>query len=225
MARSRDRRVRRVAQAEDGPVARIAEPEALDRFDADLMRPLLKLSNLFGRPFFSHFAERYDLTRNDVRVLMTVADMSEAAAHEVSRSTGMHPMNVSRSVARLRRQGRIAERSDPSNRRRKILTPTAAGWDLTARLRPHIKVVSQFLFASLSEPEAEVLSRLVGRLVERLESVDLSSGDMLDAEALALDVRTDLEASADEPQRVRPAFGRSRRPLSAGRRASQRPGG
>ena len=187
-----------------------------------LLRRLLKLSNLIGRPFFSHFAERFDLTRNDIRVLLTLGEMSEAAAHEVCRVTGMHPMNVSRSVARLRRQGRITERADLSNRRRKILTPTAVGWDINARLKPHVAVTAEFLFASLSELEAEFLNRLVGRLVERLEGVDLNSPVLLDTDVLAGDIRVDVEASADGDKAAHARRG-AKRAVSAGRRASPHP--
>jgi len=204
------------SEAEDGGRA-APEPDVL-------LRRLLKLSNLIGRPFFSHFAEPFDLTRNDIRVLLTLAEMSEAAAHEVCRVTGMHPMNVSRSVARLRRQGRITERSDPSNRRRKILTPTAVGWDLNARLKPHVAVTAEFLFASLSELEAEFLNRLVGRLVERLEAVDLNSRDLLDADVLAKEISVDVEASADGDKAAR-ARRKAKRAISAGRRAPPRQAG
>lgn len=158
----------------------------------NLLYRLLKLSNLIGRPFFTHFAVRYDLTMNELRVLMTLGSMSEAASHELCDATGMHPMNVSRSVARLRRQGRIIERSDPSNRRRKILTPTPEGWALYRRLTPHVKVLSQFLFDSLSQQEAELLARLLGRLTERLEAVDLNSPLLIDARALADDAASDV---------------------------------
>ena len=47
---------------------------------ASLLYRLLKLSNLIGRPFFAHFADRYDLTMNDLRVLMTLAPLEEAAS-------------------------------------------------------------------------------------------------------------------------------------------------
>src|SRR3569833_1089008 len=85
----------------------LGEPR-LDSAYPRLLRQLLKLSNLVGRPFFTHFAERYDLTMNDARVLMALASERQAASHELCDATGMHPMNVSRSVARLRRQGRLA---------------------------------------------------------------------------------------------------------------------
>ena len=171
-----------------------AGPEAVDRFapagsgeghwQPDMLYRLLKLSNLIGRPFFAHFSDRYDLTMNDLRVLMTLGPMGEAASHELCQITGMHPMNVSRSVARMRRQGRIAERSDPTNRRRKILTPTDAGQDLYERLVPHVKVIAEFLFDTLSAEEAEALSRLVDKLSRKLESVDLNSSALIDVEAL-----------------------------------------
>jgi DNA-binding MarR family transcriptional regulator len=185
--------------------------------EADLVRILTKLSNLVGRPFFSHFAERYDLTRNDVSLLMTLAEMGEAAAHELCRASGMHPMNVSRSVARLRRQGRITERTDPANRRRKILALTAAGADVDAHLRPHVKAMGAFLCTSLTELEADVLTKLLRRLIERLAPLDLNSPALLDLGAMEQQVTADVEASAEAaPARKRkPQRGAARVPASS----------
>jgi DNA-binding MarR family transcriptional regulator len=181
-----------------------------------LVRTLSKLSNLVGRPFFSHFADRYDLTRNDVDVLLTIVEMRRTAAHELCRATGMHPMNVSRSVARLRRQGRVSERSDPANRRRKILEPTAEGLDLAARLKPHVKAMSDFLCASLTELEADFMAKLLRRLIERLQAVDLNSPILLDQAAL----------DRDEAERDGPGDGAGPAPpISAEARVSPRPAG
>ena len=163
---------------------------------ASLLYRLLKLSNLIGRPFFAHFADRYDLTMNDLRVLMTLAPMEEAASHELCQVTGMHPMNVSRSVARLRLQGRVAERSDPANRRRKILSLTPAGTTLYGKLTPHVKVLTEFLFEPLTEPEAELLGKLTDVLTKRLEAVDLNSPLLIDAAALAMEGADDTPSSA-----------------------------
>ena len=197
--------------ADDGLGGRPSHPSLLYR--------MLKLSNLINRPFFSHFAGRYDLTLNDLRVLMTLAAMSEAASHELCQITGMHPMNVSRSVARMRRQGRIVERSDPSNRRRKILTPSAEGWALYGKLAPHVKVLSQFLFDALSPLEAELLARLTDLLTARLEAVDLNSPLLIDAHALALDGAPFV---ADAGAGVPPAPRRRGLGSGAARRAARR---
>ncbi len=130
----------------------------------------MKLTNLINRPFFSRYAERYRLTINDARVLVTLASQLEAAAHELCDATGMHPMNVSRSVATLRRQGRIVERRDPHNGRRKILRLTPKGWAVCRSFAPDMKQMSDFLLSSMSALEVQFLSRLVDQLVERLES-------------------------------------------------------
>lgn len=156
----------------------------LDETYPALLYRLLKLSNLIGRPFFTHFADRYDLAMNDVRVLMRLAHVGQAASHELCESTGMHPMNVSRSVGRLKRQGRITDRADPDNRRRKLLTPTEEGWALYHNLTPHVKVLSEYVLATLSQREVEFLSSLLAVLSDRLESVDLNSPQLIDAEAL-----------------------------------------
>jgi DNA-binding MarR family transcriptional regulator len=137
---------------------------------------LMKLTNLINRPFFSRYAERYHLTINDSRVLVTLASASEAAAHELCEATGMHPMNVSRSVATLRRQGRITERRDPANRRRKMLRLTPKGWSTCRSFVPDMERMSKFLLASMSPLEVEFFGRLVDQLIARLETIDSRSG-------------------------------------------------
>jgi DNA-binding MarR family transcriptional regulator len=160
---------------------------------------LMKLTNLINRPFFSRYAERYHLTINDARVLVTLASMPEAAAHELCDATGMHPMNVSRSVATLRRQGRIMDRRDPANGRRKILHLTPKGWAVCRSFMPDMDRMSQFLLASMSPLEIEFLSRLTDLLIARLATIDSRSG--LPAEA----------AESLPPRRRRAASGRTPR--------------
>ena len=137
---------------------------------------LMKLTNLINRPFFSRYAERYHLTINDSRVLVTLASVPEAAAHELCEATGMHPMNVSRSVATLRRQGRIAERRDPANRRRKMLRLTPKGAAACRSFVPDMERMSKFLLASMSPLDVEFFGSLVDQLITRLETIDSRSG-------------------------------------------------
>ncbi len=175
----------------------------LDETYPALLYSLLKLSNLIGRPFFTHFADRYDLAMNDVRVLMRLAHVGQAASHELCESTGLHPMNVSRSVARLRRQGRITDRADPDNRRRKLLTPTEEGWALYHTLAPHVKVLSEYVLATLSQREVEFLSSLMAVLTDRLEAVDLDSPKLIDAEALERQKQEDASLAPTPPAKTR----------------------
>jgi DNA-binding MarR family transcriptional regulator len=146
---------------------------------------LFKLNNLLSRPFFSRFAEKYQITLTDWRIIMTLALVSEGAAHELCDATGMHPMNVSRSLASLRRQGRVAERRDPLNRRRKIITLTEEGRALYEGLMPHLRKFTRFIFGSMSAEDVAAFARLVESLTAHVESVDPGSPLLVDEAALA----------------------------------------
>ncbi len=130
---------------------------------------LLKLSNLISRPFLAEDAVRYRISLNELRVLMTLAPLREAASHELASVAGMHPMNVSRAVAALRRQNRVTEQTDPGNRRRKLLRLTAQGWALYRQLLPHVGEVAGEVFRDLTRSEIAQLSRLLDMMTARLE--------------------------------------------------------
>lgn len=135
-----------------------------------LLYRLLKLTNLISRPFFAQDAERYQISMNELRVLMTLAPLREAASHELVDAAGMHPMNVSRAVAALRRHGRVQQRTDPNNRRRKLLQLTPEGLALYRNLVPHVQQIATRLFATMSGEEVATLSRLIDTMTARLET-------------------------------------------------------
>ena len=149
------------------------------------MHRLLKASYLITQPFFTNFADRYDVSMNELRIIMTLAAVSNAAAHEIGRATGMHQMNVSRAVASLTSAGRVSQRRDATiDRRRKIISLTAKGWTLHNRLLPHVKKMSEFIFASMTELEVEFLSKLLRRMNSQLQDIDPSSPLLIDADAI-----------------------------------------
>lgn len=138
---------------------------------------LLKLTNLINRPFLTDDALRYDLSINELRILMSLAPLREAASHELGTVAGIHPMNVSRAVATLRRQGRITQRADPNNRRRRLLRLTADGWQLYRKLMPHVQQIATTVFGKMTAEEMATLSRLVDQMTARLEAIDIRGGD------------------------------------------------
>jgi DNA-binding MarR family transcriptional regulator len=130
---------------------------------------LLKLSNLISGPFFAADAVRYRISLNELRVLMTLAPLRQAASHELAALAGMHPMNVSRAVAALRRHDRVVQQPDPANRRRKLLKLTPRGWTLYRHLLPHVGEVAAQVFRDLTRGEIAQLSRLIDMMTARLE--------------------------------------------------------
>jgi DNA-binding MarR family transcriptional regulator len=135
-----------------------------------LLYRLLKLTNLISRPFFAGDAQRFQISMNELRVLMTLAPLREAASHELVEAAGMHPMNVSRAVAALHRQGRVQLRTDPDNRRRKLLQLTPEGVAVYRSILPHVQEVAARLFDTMSREEIASLSRLLDGMTARLES-------------------------------------------------------
>ncbi len=134
-----------------------------------MMGRLLKLSNMVMRPFFAFFAEHHSVSHNELRVLMTLARMREAASHEIASAAGMYPMNVSRAVATLMRAGRIAARRDTDGRR-KILSLTPKGEALYEALLPHVRYMADLLFSPMTPLETEFFGKLLAKLVERLDT-------------------------------------------------------
>jgi hypothetical protein len=83
-------------------------------------------------------------------------------------AASIEPKNsISRAVARLLRDGRIARRADPEDGRATILDLTDAGRALHDSLLPEFRAREARMVAPLSEAERAELDRLLGKLVHR----------------------------------------------------------
>jgi DNA-binding MarR family transcriptional regulator len=129
-----------------------------------LVYRLLKLSNLILRPFFIQRAESHKMNINELRVLMTLAPMGEAASHELCEVAGLHPMNVSRAVSMLREQGWVEERRDEENRRRKLLRLTREGRRVFDALAPDANMAAERLFEGMDDKALRHLSVAIDKL-------------------------------------------------------------
>lgn len=139
---------------------------------ARMLHDLLKLSNRLMAPFSTHLANRYRISLNEFRLLMTIGGLGATASHEVAEKTGVNVMSVSRAVSALERNGRISVTTDPLNRRRKVLALTEEGKRLYEIMRPQSRKVAEFLFSELDCADIATLDRILGRLIETLEAKD-----------------------------------------------------
>lgn len=152
-------------------IAALTSPDDPEhRAPAMLLYRLLKLGHLIHRPFMVAGANEYELNVNELRLLVTLAYLGEAASHELCEVAALHPMNVSRAVARLRKQGRVAERRDAGNRRRKLLTLTPEGERLYREMAPEIDEAAAHLFAGLDGPTLDALSTMIDRLTRNVSA-------------------------------------------------------
>lgn len=147
------------------------------RVDQDLVWRLLRLVNLIAKPFFSEHASRHHLSINDWRVMMALAVRPGATASDVCEQTGMHPMNVSRSVARLERLARVKRFSNPRDRRRSHLRLTAGGHAVFRSIAPSAQAREEVVRRSLSRREAALLRGLLDKLIDRI-GAETNSGSV-----------------------------------------------
>jgi len=139
---------------------------------ARMLHELLKLSNRLMAPFATHLADRYRISLNEFRLLMTIGGLGTTASHQVAEKTGVNVMSVSRAVSALERNGRISVATDPLNRRRKVLALTEEGRRLYEIMRPQSRKVAEFLFSELDCADIATLDRILGRLIATLEARD-----------------------------------------------------
>ena len=137
-----------------------------------MLHELLKLTNRLMAPFSTHLSDRFKISLNEFRLLMTIGALGTTASHEVAELTGVNVMSVSRAVSALERDGRIVVTTDPLNRRRKALTLTEEGERLYAIMRPQTGKVADYLFSELDSGEVAMLGRILDKLIATLEERD-----------------------------------------------------
>lgn len=137
-----------------------------------MLHQLLKLTNVLMTPFSTHLADRYKISLNEFRLLMTIGSLGATASHELAEMTGVNVMSVSRAVATMERNGRISVTTDPANRRRKVLTLTEEGRRLYEIMRPQSHKVAEYLFSELDQGDVAALERILGKLIDTLEARD-----------------------------------------------------
>lgn len=138
--------------------------------DQALVYRLLRLVNLLAKPFQERFGTRYDLSLTEWRVMMALASRPGTTVTEIADWSGLHVMNISRSVARLVRKGRVLRAVDPSDRRRALLRLSRRGEDLFDLIAPSAQAREDMVRRVLSESEAQSLRVMIDRLIECLRT-------------------------------------------------------
>jgi DNA-binding MarR family transcriptional regulator len=99
-----------------------------------------------------------------VQILQRVGSGGDLSQLELDQELELEPAALSRLLTDMEEQGLVKRRRDPSDKRRVLMTATAAAGTLLARARPRVKAGLDTLFATLSLAEQEVLSRLLEKV-------------------------------------------------------------
>lgn len=142
------------------------EPEKLA--EGALVHRLLRLVNLLAKPFQERFGTRYRLSLAEWRIMMVLAANPGATATEIADWTGLHVMNVSRSVARLVRTKRVLREIDREDRRRNLLRLSRDGEALYRRIAPSAQAREDIVRSVLSGREAASFRRMLDRMIDHM---------------------------------------------------------
>ena len=140
-----------------------------DRLHLDHFLPyrLSVLANIVSATIASAYAERYDLTIPEWRVMAVLAHEPGLSAAEVADRTAMDKVAVSRAVSRLLRRQRIARRQAQEDRRRSSLQLTSAGLAVYQQVSPLALGYEARLLECLSGDERDSLDGAMERLLQR----------------------------------------------------------
>jgi DNA-binding MarR family transcriptional regulator len=140
--------------------------------DESIFFKLVRVVNLTARPFVESIGRGHRLTLNEWRAMLVLASHPGSAAQDVVAHTGLDKMTVSRALAGLQRRGRLVRREDPDDKRRALLTLSAAGRRVYQQIGVSGKAREQQLFAALSADDQEQLGRTLDTLISTLLAAD-----------------------------------------------------
>jgi DNA-binding MarR family transcriptional regulator len=139
----------------------------LDRF---LPYRLSVLSNTVSTAIAGAYQKRFGLTIPEWRVLAVLAMTPGLSAAEVAQRTAMDKVAVSRAVASLLKQKRIARQMARADRRRSLLRLSQAGHRVYSQVVPFALAYERDLIDPLSKEEIDTIDRalriLLGRATE-----------------------------------------------------------
>jgi DNA-binding MarR family transcriptional regulator len=128
---------------------------------------LAVLAEAVSRSMAQVYAQRFELTRDEWRVLSALAETRSMKTGELIAHTTLDKMPVSRAVNRLERDGLIAREDDPDDRRGYVLRLRPAGRALYRRIVPVVLERERYLFEGLSAAEQAALESAMDKLLLR----------------------------------------------------------
>lgn len=101
-----------------------------------------------------------------VQILKRVASGGDLSQLELAQELELEPGALSRLLTDLEEQRLVTRRRDPSDKRRVLMTSTAAATALLARAQPRMLAGLDGMFSRLTRPEQTDLCRLLEKLAQ-----------------------------------------------------------
>jgi DNA-binding MarR family transcriptional regulator len=129
------------------------------------------LTNLVSSTIADAYQRRFGLSIPEWRVLAVLARHPALSATEVAERTRMDAVAVSRAVRRLANAGRLRRTTSRDDRRRSVLSASAAGMAVYREVAPLALGYESELLAALTSGERAALDRALDALTARAQSL------------------------------------------------------
>ena len=136
---------------------------------------LAVLAEAVSRLMGEVYSDRFQLTRNEWRVLAALDSLSHATQTEVAEYSTLDKMQVSRAIAALDERGLIARSAGRADRRTKLLVLTQQGRALFETIVPLVLEQQRLLLKDLAADERDALDRALDALLERARRLQTRS--------------------------------------------------
>lgn len=128
---------------------------------------LAVVSEAVSRSLAAVYAERFNLTRDEWRILAALAAHNDIKGTELGALTTLDKMQVSRALTRMERDGLIERTPDEADRRNLIVRLKPAGRALYRKVVPMAQAREAYLLESLDNDERAALGRALDKLLTR----------------------------------------------------------
>jgi DNA-binding MarR family transcriptional regulator len=137
--------------------------------DLDTFLPyrLAVLSEQVSQCIAHVYRERFGLSRDEWRVLASLAEAGTVKTSQVMEATTLEKMQVSRAVSRLQHHGYLERVPDPEDGRGWLIRLKPSGRALFKKIAPMVQAREAFLLEALAPEEQAALRRAIDRLGEQ----------------------------------------------------------
>jgi len=129
------------------------------------------LSNTVSSSIATSYAERFNLTIPEWRVMAILGRHPGLSAIEVAERALMDKVAVSRAVAKLLKTGRLNREFADQDRRRSILRLSASGLEVHGQVAKLALDYEKDLLSGLTADEIDSLDKLIQRLLSRARQI------------------------------------------------------
>lgn len=132
---------------------------------------LAVLAESVSRTMAAVYQRRFDLSRDEWRLLAALSETGRIQAAEAAQITTLAKMQASRALRSLESRGLVARETDERDRRHVMVSLQPAGRALLRQVAPLVLAREAWLLEALDEQERAVLDRALDKLLERSRQV------------------------------------------------------